>query len=116
MCEAAHLRLASGIFIVRRLSGHLLEHLVEAHIDYRVCFDEPLEFLDNGMERLIATRRMLDLFYLLRQPGLEHVVVHRQPLTNAMVHMFRRHWSCDKGTRSVVLWTGTTLATVKDTY
>lgn len=51
----AHLALACGILVVRRLVGYLLEHLVEAHVNDGVSFDELLELLYDRRKGLVAT-------------------------------------------------------------
>ena len=65
----------------------LLEHLVEAHVDDGVAFDELLELLDDGRERprVLLLRATVDLPDVLVEPLLELAVVLWQPLPNAVV-------------------------------
>ena len=84
--DHAYLRLGSRIVTVWRLPGDLLEHLVEAHVDYGVILDELLESLQYGSQRILHTpqRTFLDLRDALGEPLLHHTMIFREPAANAL--------------------------------
>lgn len=81
-----YLRVALRVLVVRRFVGHLLKHLMEAHEDDGVALDEILELLDDRVEGIVDTRRMLDVSDHLSEPIFQDVVVIGKPATKTMLH------------------------------
>ena len=81
-----YLRRAIRILVIWRLLRHLLEHLVETHVYYRVAFDEPLKLLDDQVQRFVRAGWMLNMCDLLVEPTLENVVVLWKPAAKAVMY------------------------------
>ena len=83
--DHAYLRLGSRIVTVWRLPRDLLKHLVEAHVDYGVTLDEPLESFYYGGPGSLNTpqRTFLDLRDVLGEPLHHHTMIFREPATDA---------------------------------
>ena len=67
----------------------MFEHLVEAHVDDGVAFDETFELQDDGGQVLIAVcGPLVDFGDLLRQPLLNDAVVLGKPATDMVRNEF----------------------------
>lgn len=81
MVVVTNLFVLVGSISIWLLIGDLVKHGIEQHVDSRVCFNELLEFLDDGVKLLGVVVDMIDY---AGNPFFVGTVVAREPISDAV--------------------------------